>query len=221
VSGPDSTSTVDINGVSTRIWREGDGPPLGFLAGFGGLPRWMPFLDRSAERRTVTVPSLPGFPGGRPGAGRAGHPPRLAPGPAPTAGRGRAGRRRPRRELRRRVARGRDGGGLPTLGEAPRPDRPLRLPRRNRPTAGRLGAEAGRARRFWPLATPASRAGCRSPRRRPCCSAANTTAPSRRPARGASRSASAARTRSAPSPAPRTWPNRAGRTRSRAPCSTG
>ncbi len=57
-------STVDVNGFPTRVWRKGSGPPLGFLAGFGGLPRWVPFLDRLAERRTVIVPSLPGFPGG-------------------------------------------------------------------------------------------------------------------------------------------------------------
>jgi pimeloyl-ACP methyl ester carboxylesterase len=63
VSEPDST-TVEINGFPARIWRKGDGPLLGFLAGFGGLPRWIPFLDRLAERRTVVVPSLPGFPGG-------------------------------------------------------------------------------------------------------------------------------------------------------------
>jgi pimeloyl-ACP methyl ester carboxylesterase len=63
VSEPDTT-TVDINGFPTRIWRKGDGPLLGFLAGFGGLPRWIPFLDRLAEHRTVVVPSLPGFPGG-------------------------------------------------------------------------------------------------------------------------------------------------------------
>ncbi|NOG70707.1 alpha/beta fold hydrolase [Roseicella sp. DB1501] len=63
MSGPE-VSTVDINGFPTRIWRKGSGAPLGFLAGFGGLPRWVPFLDRLAERRTVIVPSLPGFPGG-------------------------------------------------------------------------------------------------------------------------------------------------------------
>ena len=57
-------STVDINGFPTRVWRKGSGAPIGFLAGFGGLPRWIPFLDRLAERRTVIVPSLPGFPGG-------------------------------------------------------------------------------------------------------------------------------------------------------------
>lgn len=58
------TLTVDVNGFSTRIWRKGSGPKLGFLAGFGGLPRWVPFLDELAKTRTVIVPSLPGFPGG-------------------------------------------------------------------------------------------------------------------------------------------------------------
>ncbi len=58
------TSTIDINGFATRVWRKGAGPKIGFLAGYGGLPRWVPFLDRLAETRTVIVPSLPGFPGG-------------------------------------------------------------------------------------------------------------------------------------------------------------
>src|SRR6202043_3100616 len=47
-----------------RVWGAGSGPKLGFLAGFGGLPRWIPFLDALAGARTVIVPSLPGFPGG-------------------------------------------------------------------------------------------------------------------------------------------------------------
>jgi pimeloyl-ACP methyl ester carboxylesterase len=63
VSEP-ATSTIDVNGVATRVWRKGSGPKIGFLAGYGGLPRWVPFLDRLAETRTVIVPSLPGFPGG-------------------------------------------------------------------------------------------------------------------------------------------------------------
>ncbi|MBN9561683.1 MAG: alpha/beta fold hydrolase [Alphaproteobacteria bacterium] len=61
------TLTVDVNGFPTRVWRKGSGPKLGFLAGFGGLPRWVPFLDKLAEQRTVIVPSLPGFPGGERG----------------------------------------------------------------------------------------------------------------------------------------------------------
>jgi pimeloyl-ACP methyl ester carboxylesterase len=56
--------SVEINGFPTRVWRAGAGPKLGYLAGFGGLPRWMPFLDLLARERTVIVPSLPGFPGG-------------------------------------------------------------------------------------------------------------------------------------------------------------
>jgi abhydrolase domain-containing protein 6 len=58
------TLAIEVNGFPTRIWRKGHGPKLGFLAGFGGLPRWMPFLDELAQSRTVIVPSLPGFPGG-------------------------------------------------------------------------------------------------------------------------------------------------------------
>ncbi len=58
------TLTIDVNGFPTRVWRKGSGPKLGFLAGYGGLPRWVPFLDALAEKRTVIVPSLPGFPGG-------------------------------------------------------------------------------------------------------------------------------------------------------------
>jgi pimeloyl-ACP methyl ester carboxylesterase len=59
-----ATSTIEVNGFATRVWRKGVGPKIGFLAGFGGLPRWVPFLDRLAQTRTVIVPSLPGFPGG-------------------------------------------------------------------------------------------------------------------------------------------------------------
>jgi abhydrolase domain-containing protein 6 len=58
------TLTIDVNGYATRVWRKGTGPKLGYLAGFGGLPRWMPFLDELAKHRTVIVPSVPGFPGG-------------------------------------------------------------------------------------------------------------------------------------------------------------
>ncbi|HZK92320.1 MAG TPA: alpha/beta hydrolase [Stellaceae bacterium] len=61
------TSTVEVNGASCRVWTAGAGPKLGFLAGYGGLPRWVPFLDALAKERTVIVPSLPGFPGGERG----------------------------------------------------------------------------------------------------------------------------------------------------------
>jgi len=58
------TLSIEVNGFATRVWRKGSGKRLGFFAGFGGLPRWIPMLDRLAEHRTVIVPSLPGFPGG-------------------------------------------------------------------------------------------------------------------------------------------------------------
>ena len=56
--------SIEINSFPVRVWQAGAGPKLGFLAGFGGLPRWIPFLDALARERTVIVPSLPGFPGG-------------------------------------------------------------------------------------------------------------------------------------------------------------
>ena len=59
--------SVELNGFTSRVWKKGEGPKLGFLAGFGGLPRWIPFLDALARERTVIVPSLPGFPGGERG----------------------------------------------------------------------------------------------------------------------------------------------------------
>jgi len=58
------TLNVEINGFPTRVWRKGNGPRIGFFAGYGGLPRWISMLDRLAESRTVIAPSLPGFPGG-------------------------------------------------------------------------------------------------------------------------------------------------------------
>jgi pimeloyl-ACP methyl ester carboxylesterase len=61
------TFSVELNAFSSRVWKKGEGPTLGFLAGFGGLPRWIPFLDALARERTVIVPSLPGFPGGERG----------------------------------------------------------------------------------------------------------------------------------------------------------
>jgi pimeloyl-ACP methyl ester carboxylesterase len=57
-------ATVDFDGFPIRVWTKGSGPKIGFIPGLGGLPRWIPFLDKLAETRTVIVPSLPGFPGG-------------------------------------------------------------------------------------------------------------------------------------------------------------
>ncbi len=57
-------TTLDLDGHAIRVWTKGRGPKIGFFAGYGGLPRWIPFLDLLAEHRTVIAPSLPGFPGG-------------------------------------------------------------------------------------------------------------------------------------------------------------
>jgi pimeloyl-ACP methyl ester carboxylesterase len=65
--GEPETLSVTVNGFPARVWRKGNGPLLGFIAGYGGLPRWVPFLDELAQHRTVVVPSLPGFPGGERG----------------------------------------------------------------------------------------------------------------------------------------------------------
>lgn len=62
MSGPAERS-IEVNGLPCRVWEKGSGAPVGYLAGFGGLPRWPAFLDRLAERRRVIAPSLPGFPG--------------------------------------------------------------------------------------------------------------------------------------------------------------
>jgi pimeloyl-ACP methyl ester carboxylesterase len=58
-----SERTVKVNGHDCRIWEKGEGAPLFYLAGFGGLPRWTPFLERLSGHRRVIAPSLPGFPG--------------------------------------------------------------------------------------------------------------------------------------------------------------
>lgn len=54
---------IEVDGLPVRVWRKGTGPKLTFLPGFAGLPRWTPFLDRLAEKYSLVVPSLPGFPG--------------------------------------------------------------------------------------------------------------------------------------------------------------
>jgi abhydrolase domain-containing protein 6 len=54
---------VDVNGEPCRVWRKGSGPAVGYLPGFGGLPKWIPFLDKLAEHFEVVAPSIPGFPG--------------------------------------------------------------------------------------------------------------------------------------------------------------
>jgi len=60
---------VETPSGRVRVWEKGKGRRVGFFAGLGGLPAWLPFLDRLAEGRRVVAPSLPGFPGGAPADG--------------------------------------------------------------------------------------------------------------------------------------------------------
>ena len=105
--------TVDVNGFPRRVWSKGSGPELGFLAGFGGLPRWMPFLDELAEHAHRHRAVAAGLSRRRPRPHRARHPSRLAAWRCARSLReSRAGRRRSCRQLGRRLVRGRDGGDL-------------------------------------------------------------------------------------------------------------
>ncbi len=54
---------VSILGEPHRVWEKGEGEPIGYLAGLGGLGAWTPLLERLSRHRRVIVPSLPGFPG--------------------------------------------------------------------------------------------------------------------------------------------------------------
>jgi abhydrolase domain-containing protein 6 len=54
---------VSVGGHASRVLEHGSGAPVVFLAGFGGLPAWPPFLEALASTRRVMTPSLPGFPG--------------------------------------------------------------------------------------------------------------------------------------------------------------
>ncbi len=63
MGGP-SERGVEVRGTTCRVWEKGEGAPIGFLAGLGGLANWTPFLDVLAKTRRVVAPSLPGFPGG-------------------------------------------------------------------------------------------------------------------------------------------------------------
>jgi pimeloyl-ACP methyl ester carboxylesterase len=58
-----TTKTVTVVGHPCRVLEAGQGQPVVYFAGVGGLPRWSPFLDALAATRRVIAPSLPGFPG--------------------------------------------------------------------------------------------------------------------------------------------------------------
>jgi len=54
-------SSHAVRGVKVRLFTAGEGPPLVFLHGAGGIERWLPFFDLLAARHAVMVPEHPGF----------------------------------------------------------------------------------------------------------------------------------------------------------------
>jgi len=57
-------SMIDVPLGKMRLWEAGEGKNLCCFPGYGGLPRWLPFLEKLSEGFLVKVASLPGFPGG-------------------------------------------------------------------------------------------------------------------------------------------------------------
>ncbi len=57
------SSSVSVAGHPCRVLVAGEGSPVVYFAGVGGLPRWSPFLDALSATHRVIAPSLPGFPG--------------------------------------------------------------------------------------------------------------------------------------------------------------
>lgn len=52
---------IEIDGCRTRYRRGGEGAPLVFLHGAGGVPAVLPFMERLAGRFDVLVPDHPGY----------------------------------------------------------------------------------------------------------------------------------------------------------------
>jgi pimeloyl-ACP methyl ester carboxylesterase len=50
-----------VRDISIRLLRDGKGEPLLFLHGAAGLPGWIPFFGKLANRYDVRVPEHPGF----------------------------------------------------------------------------------------------------------------------------------------------------------------
>ncbi|MGE5271402.1 MAG: alpha/beta fold hydrolase [Thiohalocapsa sp.] len=60
---PGRVGEVRVGDVRLRVHRAGSGPLVLFLHGAGGVPQWLPFFDRLAERVELLVPEHPGFGG--------------------------------------------------------------------------------------------------------------------------------------------------------------
>src|SRR5215813_13868299 len=57
------TTALKVQGVKIKLYRAGSGPTVLFLHGAGGVPQWLPFFDKLAERYELLVPEHPGFGG--------------------------------------------------------------------------------------------------------------------------------------------------------------
>ncbi len=58
---PPRETSHTVRNVRVRLFTAGDGPPLVFLHGAGGIEHWLPFFDLLAARHTVMAPEHPGF----------------------------------------------------------------------------------------------------------------------------------------------------------------
>jgi pimeloyl-ACP methyl ester carboxylesterase len=50
-----------VRDITVRLRRDGQGEPLIFIHGAGGLPAWCPFFEQLAQHYDVRVPEHPGF----------------------------------------------------------------------------------------------------------------------------------------------------------------
>ena len=57
------TNELKVRDVKIKLHRAGSGPTVLFLHGAGGVPQWLPFFDKMAERYEILVPEHPGFGG--------------------------------------------------------------------------------------------------------------------------------------------------------------
>jgi pimeloyl-ACP methyl ester carboxylesterase len=58
---PAAESRHKVRDVSVRMLRGGSGPPLLFLHGANGFPKWLPFFEQLARQCDVLLPEHPGF----------------------------------------------------------------------------------------------------------------------------------------------------------------
>jgi pimeloyl-ACP methyl ester carboxylesterase len=61
VSERHASHTVDLDGCAVHYLRGGNGTPVLFLHGAGGIHGWAPWMERLAETHDVIVPDHPGW----------------------------------------------------------------------------------------------------------------------------------------------------------------